>query len=85
MPRPSTATTPCRKLIRESYEYWRDGCRCLACQIIDSYERGDSELGNLQDRFGLLVSAQGERHGDGVWLGQLSLWPPSASQSRRGQ
>lgn len=67
--------------IRESYDWWRDGCRCTACTVIDSYEKGDSSHQWFETRMQVLADEFGHRHGDGVWIGQGNLWSPMASRS----
>lgn len=61
--------------VKECYEWWRDGCSCVACRVIDNYE---ADLNGLSDsafmpRMKILSDAHGGTHGDGCWYGELLL------------
>lgn len=61
--------------VKECYDWWRDGCICLACKVINSYEAGESSEFWFRSRMELLGEEFKFRHGDGVWLGQLEFFP----------
>lgn len=44
-----------QKWTRSCYQWWRDGCTdCVACAVIDSYERGESSAETFSWRMTLL-------------------------------
>lgn len=58
---------------RQCYDAWRDGCACVACRVIDSYEAGESSEHVMRSRMHLLHDSRGQ-HGDGIYFGQLDVF-----------
>lgn len=58
---------------RECYSWWRDGCSCVACRVVDLFEQGRMTGFLMDARMKILYDVSGGVHADGVWLGQLGF------------
>lgn len=61
------------RFIQECYDWWRDGCNCVACRVINSYEADGHTDHLFHARMKILSDAHGATHGDGCWYGELLL------------
>lgn len=78
-----------KTFIRECYDWWRDGCSCLACRVVDLYEQDRLHHAIFEARMEMLADTVQCRHGDGVHLfgdwNQYALTLPSPGDRQREQ